>query len=270
MGWEKDAIWYVCDEPGPGMYPAIKNTAAKVRQMFPEVPIAGAVNPDPQLFGAVNLWIPVLGDFGHIYKKEECDARKTAGDQCWLYVCCDPLPPWPNLLVDNDGIDPRILPWIIWREKLGGLLYYYVNQWDSNPAKSMGKLTIEEGPFFPKWNTHSFRDNNGDGMILYPGPAASLRLENLRDGIEDYEYFALLRRLLDEKKGKLDKATIQQAEECLQIEPSIIKTCDSKGCEFTKKLGDLREKREKVARMIERLQAAPDMNALIHDLPRRH
>jgi hypothetical protein len=107
-------------------------------------------------------------------------------------------------------------------------------------------------------------------MILYPGPAASLRLENLRDGIEDYEYFALLRRLLDEKKGKLDKATIQQAEECLQIEPSIIKTCDSKGCEFTKKLGDLREKREKVARMIERLQAAPDMNALIHDLPRRH
>lgn len=56
---------------------------------------------------------------------------------------------------------------------------------------------------------------NGDGRFLYPPreaadgsgaklvlspPVVSFRLEALRDGIEDYEYFAMLSRLL-KKKG---------------------------------------------------------------------
>lgn len=43
---------------------------------------------------------------------------------------------------------------------------------------------------------------NGDGALFYPGndagidgPVASLRLKALRDGMEDYEYFALLEKL---------------------------------------------------------------------------
>ncbi|MBU0606401.1 MAG: DUF4091 domain-containing protein, partial [Armatimonadetes bacterium] len=38
---------------------------------------------------------------------------------------------------------------------------------------------------------------NGDGWLVYPGPDwtpwPSVRLENIRDGIEDYEYLWLLR-----------------------------------------------------------------------------
>ena len=38
---------------------------------------------------------------------------------------------------------------------------------------------------------------NGDGWLVYPGrnrePWPSVRLENIRDGIEDYEYLYLLR-----------------------------------------------------------------------------
>jgi hypothetical protein len=38
---------------------------------------------------------------------------------------------------------------------------------------------------------------NGDGFLIYPGrdwtPWPSVRLENVRDGIEDYEYLWLLR-----------------------------------------------------------------------------
>ncbi len=54
---------------------------------------------------------------------------------------------------------------------------------------------------------------NGDGRFIYPpnvdpnsehepilcGPVDSLRWEMLREGLEDYEYFALLKRLLREK-----------------------------------------------------------------------
>jgi len=49
---------------------------------------------------------------------------------------------------------------------------------------------------------------NGDGMLVYPGPAGpinSVRWEIIRDGIEDYDYLALLRerrRKLLERGGK--------------------------------------------------------------------
>ncbi len=38
----------------------------------------------------------------------------------------------------------------------------------------------------------------GDGCLIYPlpdGPVGSIRLENIRDGIEDYDYLALLTRV---------------------------------------------------------------------------
>jgi len=45
------------------------------------------------------------------------------------------------------------------------------------------------------------RHFNGGGYLFYPGvpcgikgPVASMRLKNLRDGMEDYEYFVLLER----------------------------------------------------------------------------
>ena len=45
------------------------------------------------------------------------------------------------------------------------------------------------------------RHYNGGGYLFYPGapcgidgPVASMRLKNLRDGMEDYEYFVLLEK----------------------------------------------------------------------------
>ena len=49
---------------------------------------------------------------------------------------------------------------------------------------------------------NTFRDYNGDGYLLYPGreglPLASVRLANLRDGFEDYEYLKLQENLQGE------------------------------------------------------------------------
>jgi len=52
------------------------------------------------------------------------------------------------------------------------------------------------------WNNPAFAHPghyNGGGYLFYPGvpcgidgPVASMRLKNLRDGMEDYEYFAIL------------------------------------------------------------------------------
>jgi hypothetical protein len=62
---------------------------------------------------------------------------------------------------------------------------------------------------------------NGDGRLFYPpeaasnaspdapvleGPVLTQRIEMLRDGIEDFEYFAMLERLLNEKGDRLEEA----------------------------------------------------------------
>jgi hypothetical protein len=67
---------------------------------------------------------------------------------------------------------------------------------------------IKEGKRWPQvpWNTFTFGGYNGDGLLIYPGPNCtplpSLRLEVVRDGIEDYELLVLLETLARELKAK--------------------------------------------------------------------
>ena len=75
---------------------------------------------------------------------------------------------------------------------------------------------------------------NGDGRLFYPvnrdpnndlktyvdKPVPSLRLELLRDGIEDYEYFVMLEDLVKNASGKKRKIA-KEAKELLNIPESI-------------------------------------------------
>jgi hypothetical protein len=61
------------------------------------------------------------------------------------------------------------------------------------------------------------------GNVVYPGKDAkllsSLRLENLRDGLEDYEYWHALAeavRDMEEGKGPTDPALLQEAKDLLK------------------------------------------------------
>jgi hypothetical protein len=71
---------------------------------------------------------------------------------------------------------------------------------------------------YKEWDTWSYvRANNegeviggynGDGQLIYPGldgePWSSIRMECIRDGIEDFEYFAILQDRLDELRAVTD------------------------------------------------------------------
>ena len=58
---------------------------------------------------------------------------------------------------------------------------------------------------------------------MYPGPngtvLASIRLENLRDGIEDYEMLALLRERV--ARAKAQGRDVSAAEKALAIDPAV-------------------------------------------------
>ena len=71
----------------------------------------------------------------------------------------------------------------------------------------------------------------------------------LRDGIEDYEYLVILRRMLAERGAKLSAEQRAAMTALLEVPPEITKNMTT----FTKDLAPIERRREAVARAIETL-----------------
>lgn len=122
------------------------------------------------------------------------------------------------------------------------------------------------------WVSHSPRIKgarnpwgNGDGRFVYPppslytgdatqpvtdGPVPTIRLEMLRDGLEDYEYFVILKRVLAEKGTKVDAALRASTAALLIVPESVSRSLT----EFNTDPAAMQVHREKLARAIEALQ----------------
>jgi hypothetical protein len=140
---------------------------------------------------------------GNIYSAEQLQKyapfgdrmaeRRNAGDRVWWYVCWEPGEPYCNLFVDMEGIMHRLLFWQQKFYNVDGFLYWGVNYWrgTDDPWKDM--RTVKDLSM----------DVFGDGSLIYngnkagiDGPAGSIRLEAIRDGIEDFDMFTLAEKYL--------------------------------------------------------------------------
>jgi hypothetical protein len=133
------------------------------------------------------------------------------GEETWWTICCGPRHPYANFFIDYPALDARALMWGAYKRRVTGFLYYEVAMWAANmqPESSAdGSLVasddptiqaaLREGKRWPEvpWNTFTFSRYNGDGQLVYPWGTGdfvpSLRLELIRDGIEDYELLGVL------------------------------------------------------------------------------
>ncbi len=78
----------------------------------------------------------------------------------------------------------------------------------------------------------------------------NIRWEMLRDGVEDYEYLAMLRRLLAEKGGRLDAKKRAEFAALLDVPEDITRDMTT----FTKDPPPIERRRLAVARAIEMLE----------------
>ncbi|MFW6414288.1 MAG: DUF4091 domain-containing protein, partial [Verrucomicrobiota bacterium] len=92
------------------------------------------------------------------------------------------------------GIETRIIFWQKWQHNIDGFLLYGGSRWrDTNPW--------EDAAVRSKWpNLY------GCGYLTYPGkpvgmkgPISSIRLENMRHGIEDHMYLTLVAEHADKE-----------------------------------------------------------------------
>jgi hypothetical protein len=137
------------------------------------------------------------------YDMEAADRCRAAGHEVWAYICCFPNYPYANINISrNPIIESRVLWWQAYHEKMDGVLYWGMAIW-TRPGNSGLIDPKKDGPFL-KWNVttgeagKSWSTLHGDGMLLYPGvngPIGSIRLKNIRDGLQDYEYLWRLAQL---------------------------------------------------------------------------
>ena len=121
---------------------------------------------------------------------ERLAAFKTEnGHELWSYVACEPkyTSPYQNVLLFNDGTEARTMFWTTYMQGATGFLYWHVSYYDvaGNTTYAMRCPISKTGP--------------GDGILIYPGsaynqldPIPSIRLLNMRDGIEDYQFLTML------------------------------------------------------------------------------
>jgi Glycoside hydrolase 123, catalytic domain/Carbohydrate family 9 binding domain-like/Glycoside hydrolase 123 N-terminal domain len=257
LGLPHEAYVYGIDEPLPQGYPFVKKVYEMTRETAPGFPIMQTVNhtPPEELAGLVDIWCPLSARVDDPFYAE----RKKAGDTLWTYVCCSPKPPHANFFVDQPAIDHRMVFWQARQWGATGVLYWCICWWEGLPGPA------SEGPHFPdapvqldQAGTYTRLGTNGDGILVWPGPDMtpypSLRLEVVRDGIEDYEYLALLERCVRKAKAlpeaqRPSAAILEEAEALCTVPATISESLT----DYTKDPETLLEQRKAVGDMIETL-----------------
>ena len=239
-GLEDGAYIYGFDEAQPATWPDVKKVWQAWKDAIPGVKIAGTYPPNDVLNPVVDIWVPLTPWYDGEGAKDIAAARRAEGDEMWFYVCCGPGKPFQNWFIDFPSTDHRGLFWATYKYGITGFLYYQTTMWASNmhtkPAADWevdhedpaALAAIEAGKRWPEvpWNTFTFSRFNGDGLLVYPGPhetpLSTVRLENIRDGIEDYEMLCVLANLAKDLPvlGK-PSALGRRAQELLAVNPDL-------------------------------------------------
>ena len=150
-----------------------------------------------------------LGELQTEEQRAFCDAERaryneyyhTDTGEIWTYTGCFPRSPYPTLHIDDDLLTLRSFGWFMKQYHIIGQQMWYTNlyyQMDSATADS-GKMNELQDCY---GTAERFPTSNGDGFIFYPGapygivgPVGSIRLEVLRDSMEDYEVLYLMENL---------------------------------------------------------------------------
>jgi len=190
--WDQMAYIYVADEPDSReAYNDVRARSKFVREVVPDMKVLCTKGPQVgnptwgSLVGWVDIWAPLWPSFDAAAVKK----RLSVGEEIWSYTAlCQGRQETPFWELDFPLLNYRIPMWISWQFGITGLLYWRTTNW---------------APTRDVWtNPVTYADQyNMEGSLLYPGVDAgvqgfitSIRLKQIREGLQDYEYLAILAR----------------------------------------------------------------------------
>ena len=264
-GWLDYAYIYWFDEPEPKDYEFVSRGFHRLKAAAPAIHRMLTEEIHEQLIGGPDIWCPLTP----MYREEDARARQALGEKIWWYVCTGPKAPFVTLFIDHPGTEMRVWLWQTWQRKIDGILIWATNYWTSPEAYPDSLQNPYEDPM--SWTTGYGTQRgekkpwgNGDGRFLYPPvsaangrpeqpvlepPVPSYRLEMLRDGIEDYEYFVILRDLLRKQADSPDTGRRKAYESLLEVPADVSVSLTA----FTFDPAPMERHREAVAEAIEEL-----------------
>jgi hypothetical protein len=218
-GWEKQYIQHVSDEPHDREAPIYNRYSKIIHKHLPGVPTIDAVGLDQDIsfFADVcDIWVPVLSSFDHQLDKIRTHVEK--GGQAWFYTCIGPQGRYLNRFIDLPLVKTQLLHWFNFRYDLTGFLHWGGSSWGPKPFQNMQTVINDNRTLLPA----------GDNAIVYPNAEklsvlSSIRLEAMREGIEDYELLVALAGKDPAKAKELAKTAIPNINDYIRDVPAFRK-----------------------------------------------
>lgn len=192
------AYFYVEDEPLHGMYARVIETGLRAAEIAPDFRYMMTTPPTNDFEGLVDIWCLHVG-FRPVFTPSSVnEIQKTVwnieqarnrGEEIWWYTA-GAVAPLPTLHIEDDAVAPRVMAWAQPLYGVTGFLHWEMTNWANDDPYT--------DPYLPPFG-------NGEGLLVYPprresgetGPVPSVRLELLRDGLEDYDLLFMLGRTID-------------------------------------------------------------------------
>jgi Glycoside hydrolase 123, catalytic domain/Glycoside hydrolase 123 N-terminal domain len=245
------AYFYGCDEVKADAFDQVERSAKLLKKRFPSVKTLTTTADDSfginSVIKSIDIWSPVISK----YNIKQANSARKQGKKVWWYIGSSIHHPYPNIFLEYPVIETRLLMgMMVGKYRPDGFLYYQISLWNSQYPLS--------GKTFTDWNPRSWSTFHGDGALTAVAcdgkPVGTLRLENFRDGLEDWAYLKLLEEKIVEIKSKKgltakEKQILQEAQKALVIPNSIVKNL----VKYTHDVKKLNAYRQKVAMLIERL-----------------
>ena len=215
LGLLDKAYVYWGDEPNPPAYPVLYDTHRLLKKYAPGIKTFMTEMSTWRGHATDSLDISDCTDISCVSWDcfENHDIIKNyqvPGKEAWNYLCCGTKYPYFSNFIDHNAIDMRIWLWASYQFGFKGILIWASTSWNSPTVSPAGTLQN------PWEDPYCFGSNNqmiqrllavGDGILFYPHnrhpnedkttaytgyPIPCVRLEILRDGIEDFEYLTML------------------------------------------------------------------------------
>ena len=157
-------------------------SADLLRRYAPGLKIQMAGNKPPSTFKGIEIASyaqSMQADWVSPAFKAEVSARRDKGYVTTTYICCSPF--HPNTFTPSPYAEQQWLGLYTAAQGFDGLLRWAAFNWPRDPL------------FDSSYCAHHCPWSPGDTFLIYPGPRLSVRFENLRDSIENFEKIRILR-----------------------------------------------------------------------------
>jgi hypothetical protein len=197
-GWRDKFVYYISDEPHfhnqEFVVEQMKKLCALIHEVDTKIPIYSSTWRHCRDWDeSLDLW--GVGQYG-CFPVTELEQVRKAGKNFW-FTCDGQMATDTPLLATE-----RMLPYYCFKYGATGFEFWGINWYTYDPWERGWHKFIRQSDDGKRH--YWVRYPNGDGYLAYPGangPLSTIRLEQVREGLEDYEALAMLAELV-QKGGK--------------------------------------------------------------------